>query len=79
MYILVVVQTANDGTVTPAAFKYETLDAAKAAFYSELAAGYSSSAIATDACMVINQTCGIIKSDSVARNSSDNASTTAQG
>lgn len=58
MYVLIIIQTAKDGTVTPAAYTYKTLDEAKAAYYSELAAGASSDALASDACLVVNQTGG---------------------
>lgn len=55
MYVLLIIQTAKDGTVIPAAYKYGTLDEAKAAYYQELAAGASNDALASDACMVVDQ------------------------
>lgn len=65
MYVLIIIQTAKDGTVTPAAYAYGTLDEAKAAYFSELAAGASSDALASDACLVINQTGGMVKCECI--------------
>lgn len=65
MYVLIIIQTAKDGTVTPAAYAYETLDEAKAAYYQELAAGASGDALASDACIVVNQTGGVVKYECV--------------
>lgn len=65
MYVVVIIQTAKDGTVTPAAYKYGTLDEAKAAYYSELASGASSDVLMTDACLVVNQTGGMVKMECV--------------
>jgi hypothetical protein len=65
MYVVVVIQTAKDGTVIPAAHKYGTLDEAKSAYYSELAAGASSDTLASDACLVVGQTGGVVKMECV--------------
>lgn len=65
MYVLIIIQTAKDGTVTPAAYAYKTLDEAKAAYYSELAAGASGDALAYDACIVVSQTGGVVKYECV--------------
>lgn len=65
MYVLLIIQTAKDGTVIPAAYKYGTLDEAKAAYYQELAAGASSDALASDACMVVDQAGGLVKVECV--------------
>lgn len=78
MYILLVIQTASDGTVVPAAYKYDTLDAAKAAYYQELAAGAASATLKYDYCAIVNSMGGLLRSELVERSSSDESSETAQ-
>lgn len=65
MYILVIIQTDNGGAVSTAAYKYDSLDEAKAAFYAELASGASSKALRSDACVIMDASGWAVKQDCV--------------
>lgn len=78
MFILFIIQTAKDGSVIPVAYKYDTLDAAKAAYYQELAAGAASAMLKYDYCAIVNSMGGLLRSELVEHTSSDESSETAQ-
>lgn len=53
-YIVVIIQTAADGTVVPAAHRYATLAEAQSAYYAELSAGAISKSLQRDVCLLLD-------------------------
>ncbi len=53
-YVVVIIQTAADGTVTPAAYRYKTLAEAQSAYFAELSAGAISKTLQRDVCLLLD-------------------------